>query len=321
MTSSFFRAALAATALLGVCSCAAPSGSPAAPHPTPHALILGLDGVRPDAFQAAKTPHLDRLIEAGLVTWDAFAGGADAESDPTTQATSSGPGWTSILTGVWHDRHHVADNTFQGADLANNPHLFARIRAVRPTAQLVSIVHWAPINEHLLRPYPSQASLLLEPGSDSAVAAAGAAQIRDADPAVLFLHFDEVDSAGHSFGYGAPIAEYIAAIELVDLHVGVVLDALQERESRTGEEWLVIATTDHGGLGTGHGGQSAEERTIWITAKGPGIQAGVLTHGPGHTIVALTVLDHMGVHVPSSEGFADEVPFGLLTRDSNPLQK
>ncbi|MHC4743051.1 MAG: hypothetical protein ACYS8Z_14135, partial [Planctomycetota bacterium] len=63
-----------------------------------HALIIGIDGCRPDALIAADTPNLDSLMAGGSWTMDAFSGGILGTS--TQQATSSGPAWSSILTGV-----------------------------------------------------------------------------------------------------------------------------------------------------------------------------------------------------------------------------
>ena len=278
---------------------------------TPHALIIGLDGVRPDCLRAAGTPHLDSLIAAGTVTWDAFAGGGAEVDSPTTQATSSGPGWTSTLTGVWRDKHGVHDNSFGGADLVNYPHLFGRIRASQPVATLVSLAHWAPINEHLLRPFPGMATLAVDCESDLEVAVLAVGQLDSANPGVLFLHFDDVDHAGHAFGYSTKVPEYLTSIEQVDEQVGLVMEALQARERHTGERWLVMATTDHGGMGTGHGGQSPDERTIWMAARGPGVGQGVVSPGPGHTAVARTVLQHMLGVVPKAWGLADAKSFGL----------
>jgi len=280
----------------------------------PHALIIGLDGVRPDCLLAAHTPNLDSLMAQGSYSLDAFAGGGSKASDLTTQATSSGPGWTSILTGVWRDKHGVHDNSFQGSNLDQYPHLFGRIRAAKPDAELVSFAHWAPINEHLLRPNPGMATLALDCKSDLEVAVLALDQLSTSDPDVLFLHFDDVDHAGHAFGYEAQVPEYLAAIALVDEKLGVVLQGLRVRERETGERWLVIATTDHGGLGTGHGGQSADERTIWLAARGPGIGQGAVSPGPGHTAVARTVLQHMLGEVPRAWGMADEQAFGLDSR-------
>ena len=293
-------------------SCSTLPTNTLAPSSKPRALIIGLDGVRPDCLIAAHTPNLDNMMAEGSYSLDAFAGGGSEETDVTSQATSSGPGWTSILTGVWRDKHGVRDNSFDGSDLEGYPHVFGRIRAAQPDAELVSLAHWAPINEHLLRPFPGMASLTVDCKSDLEVAVLALGQFATSDPDVLFLHFDDVDHAGHAFGYSALVPEYLAAIELVDEKLGVVLGGLQARERQTGERWLVMATTDHGGLGTGHGGQSEAERTIWLAARGPGIAQGIVSPGPGHTAVARTVLQHMLGEIPEAWGLTNGQAFGLV---------
>jgi hypothetical protein len=45
-----------------------------------------------------------------------------------------------------------------------------------------------------------------------------------------------------------------------------LLDAIAARPSRNEEDWLVILTADHGGKGRIHGGQSPEERAVFILA-------------------------------------------------------
>ena len=82
----------------------------ASPGASKHALVIGIDGVLVDGLMAADTPVMDSLAHAGAYTWNAFAGGLVGE--PSQQATSSGPGWSSILTGVWFDKHNVPNNDF-----------------------------------------------------------------------------------------------------------------------------------------------------------------------------------------------------------------
>lgn len=43
-----------------------------------------------------------------------------------------------------------------------------------------------------------------------------------------------------------------------------LLQTIYNRESYGHEDWLIIITTDHGGIGTMHGGQSEEERNTWF---------------------------------------------------------
>ncbi|MFD1614204.1 alkaline phosphatase family protein [Gelatiniphilus marinus] len=58
-------------------------------------LILGIDGCRPDALLAAKTPHLDNLWKNGAYSFKA----------KTDDLSWSGVCWTGMLTGVWKDKH------------------------------------------------------------------------------------------------------------------------------------------------------------------------------------------------------------------------
>jgi len=68
-----------------------------------HVLILGVDGCRSDALQAADAPNLKALAASGTVTYTAYAGGV--LGTPAQQPTVSAPGWASDLTGVWVDKH------------------------------------------------------------------------------------------------------------------------------------------------------------------------------------------------------------------------
>ena len=67
----------------------------AQPAKTPKVLVIGIDGLRPDALEAAKTPFLDELKKAGAWTDDAQILAARYRKNDTI----SGPGWSSILTG------------------------------------------------------------------------------------------------------------------------------------------------------------------------------------------------------------------------------
>lgn len=80
--------------------------------------------------------------------------------------------------------------------------------------------------------------------------------------------FHNIDTAGHNYGFGIS-TQYKAAVMNCDMYANSILNAIEEREKNHNEEWLVVMANDHGGLGTGHGAQTLEERTTWIaTNKG-----------------------------------------------------
>jgi hypothetical protein len=219
-------------------------------------LVIGIDGCRGDALQAANAPHLDSLAAAGFRTYEGIT------QPPTWSAT----GWSTMLTGVWEQKHKAVDNSFTNNQFATWPHFFARLRSVDPTLSLHSIVHWGPINSQIT----TQADQELTLSTDQAVADAAVSLLQNGDPDVLFLHFDDVDHAGHDYGFSPSVANYITAIEVVDQQLGPVLEAVKQRP--VDEQWMVLVSTDHGGIGpSGHGGISFVEQRIFTLASGPGI--------------------------------------------------
>ena len=266
-------------------------------------LVIGIDGVRPDSLIKAKTPNLDSLIENGSITYNSYAGG-DIGTE-TQQVTSSGPGWSSILTGVWTNKHGVTDNSFSNRNYEEYPHFFTRLKESDPSLFLVSFVQWTPIHTYILSDADESGN-----GSDEYVSEMGAKSIKKGKADVIFLHFDDVDHAGHAYRYGNDYPEYIQSIEKTDKLIG---DVLQEIEKKVREDWIVIVTTDHGGLNYGHGGQSDDERTIFFIASGGKTPKSIIEKGPGHVAVVPTVFNHLGIKINTEWGWEEKpFPFGSL---------
>lgn len=244
-------------------------------------LIIGIDGLRPDALQKARTSNLAELARDGAFSYLAQTG----------KQTISGPGWSSLLTGVRIDKHGVTDNSFKNANFRQYPHFFRHLKDHDPKRFTASIVHWAPIHEKIV----SNADISLARKTDAEVRDEAIALLRDKDPDVLFLHFDDVDGAGHSFGFSPTEPRYLSAIETVDGQVGAVLKALRGRPRFNKEDWLILVSTDHGGLGKKHGGDTPEERTIFLLAYGPSVQKGEIQPAPESCDLAVTALTHLGV--------------------------
>lgn len=226
-------------------------------------LFIGIDGTRPDALEFASTPNMDALITDGIYTPDAL----------NDDITSSGPGWSAMLTGVWSDKHGVTDNSFSGSNYEDYPSIFKRIEDFNSDLHTVSFVHWNEINDFITLDH---ADFKTNYGSDLEVGEAGSNYLTSNDPDLMFLHFDDVDHAGHASGYSVDVPEYITAIESVDVHIGTVLTALQARENYEEEDWLILVSTDHGGLGFGHGGNSIDEERIFMIASGKNVATEVI---------------------------------------------
>jgi predicted AlkP superfamily pyrophosphatase or phosphodiesterase len=302
--------AIAALLVLG------PLGAAAAEEPAPQArrvLLVGIDGCRFDAVRAAATPHLDRLVAAGAVHDRCqILGDRYREND-----TISGPGWSSILTGVWADKHGVLDNEFASPRYERFPHFFRRLKEAQPQACTISLADWKPIAEQIV----SAADVSLAPGdgkdyvaADAQTAAEAARLLAERDPLAMFVYFGQVDETGHQHGFHPSVPEYRQAIERVDGHLGEVLSAIAARPNPAAEEWLVLVTSDHGGKGTGHsaGHEEPEILNSFLIVSGP--SAAGQFDGPACLVdVVPTALAFLRVEIhPAWE--LDGRPVGLRQR-------
>lgn len=271
----------------------------------PKVLIIGIDGVRPDALQLAETPAIDTLIANGCVAYDAS----------TSAYTVSGPGWSTILCGVWPDKHRSTDNRFLITDYERYPSLFTLAKRARPAIRTAYFGNWGPIGERILAKDPIDIRLSLQdtkndaPQTDACVQAL--ARDNALDLAVFYL--GNVDETGHSVGFHRAVPGYRAAIEAADALVGRVLAAVESRANRDREDWLVILTTDHGGtIDLNHGRDIAEHREVPFIVSGDAAAKGALRATVNQCDAVATAFAHLGIAVDPAWDL-DSCAVGLAT--------
>ena len=250
--------------------------------PSRKVLIIGIDGLRSDAFRKADTPHLNGLKKSGAL----------AERAVTDVRARSGPGWTSILTGVWSWKHGARDNAFQGYRPDLHPTFLDRIAMARPGAVVGAVVNWKPIGSNLF----GRHGFWVAPGDDKAVAEEASRLIGQGTPDVLFVHFDGVDHAGHTYGFSPNMPFYMWAVEKIDGYVGRLIEAVRGRPD---EEWLILVTSDHGGTYRHHGANTPEDRTVFLLTHGAGCRPERPSGFRGVVDVAPTAFAFLGIPVPA----------------------
>lgn len=282
-------------------------------EPVKKVLFIGVDGCRLDALQAANTPHLDRLIAEGTLA----IGTEIIAPRETPGDTVSGPGWSNLLCGVWPDKHGVVDNSFKGSNYPQFPHFFARLKAVRPQCVTASFSDWGPLKDRIV----SQADIAVGEDArgaaayveaDARIARRCATTLREKPVDAAMLYLGQVDETGHVNGFHPQVPEYIAAIERVDGLIGEVLDGVRARPTFAQEEWLVLVATDHGGVGTGHGGgrQIDEIRRTFLIVSGPATERGQIETPTYQVDVVATALAHLGI-TPNPEWMLDGKPVAI----------
>lgn len=256
-------------------------------------LLIGIDGVRADVMADVSTPNLDALAAEGAFT----------DETTTTTPSVSGPSWSSMLTGVWPEKHGVLSNEFTAPRYGDYPDFLSRIEAERPELTTVAVADWVPIMEldgrralvgpdvdvrETLDGYEAGWAEADRRGVDFAVA-----QLENSDPDAIFVYLGNPDETSHEAGSIG--TEYREAIAMADSEVGRLVAAVEARSGFESEDWLILVSTDHGRRADGgHGGDSPEEMTTFIIVSGP--SAADAIEGPTFIVdVAATALAHLGI--------------------------
>jgi predicted AlkP superfamily pyrophosphatase or phosphodiesterase len=225
-------------------------------------LIISIDGCRPDLMLRANTPNLRSLMQRGTYTLWAR----------TTAMSITLPSHTSMVTGVTPDWHRISWNDKPLGTYPEAATIFELAHRIGLSTALVAgkskfhdlakpgSVDWVEVYKNV--PYPQTV--------DHLVADSAADMIRRHRPQVMFVHFPDVDSAGHNRGWSS--AEQMQALNNADLAVGKVLGALYEIGEA--DSTFIIVSADHGGQGKSHGPNDARSRHIPWIAVGPGVRRG-----------------------------------------------
>ena len=249
-------------------------------------LIIGIDGFRSDAMTQEITPFIYDFSERN--TYKNL-------SHLTEKDTYSGPNWSSILTGVHYNKHNVTDNSFSGSRFNLFPTFFSYIERNLDFIKTASIVNWTPINQYVLSEdvdYSPNSSI-----NDSLVYEKARDLLMNNSPIkadIIFLHFDELDAAGHSFGFSADIQEYRETLTMLDSYVDSLI-AIIDSKRLSGEDWMCFLISDHGGDGTGHGDYSNIKirETVFIVEH-PSLNF-KQNYNSNQTDLASTILDFIGL--------------------------
>ena len=225
-------------------------------------LIIGIDGVRGDVANIVSSEDnsaFGRMQQEGAWTYSSDVG----------PISVSGPSWSSMLTGVWCDRHGVFDNGFENHKLDSTPDIFELIEALDSSIETTSLVYWEPIDTTIIGKNIADNQERFEEDED--LHSRAVEILRDESSLdVLFVAYDDPDYAGHRHGFSPLSEEYVEAVKLADQRSFELLEILDDRIT-IGEDWLVIITSDHGGGGAfefSHSPSTEIDRTTLMMVRG-----------------------------------------------------
>ena len=238
-----------------------------------HVLVIGIDGMGAHGLEMAQTPNMDELKKNGAWSMDAR----------TILPSSSGPAWSSMITGATVEKHGVGNNgwtvenkllqpVFKGEhDMF--PTIFGETRKHIPDAVIGAFYHWGTLSNF----FEKGVCDVSKPGDSEDAATEMACEfLVEKQPDFTFVHLDHVDHAGHHGGYRSE--EYAKAIEKADSLVGVFIEKL--KEAGIFEETVVFVVSDHGGFEKSHGRSHPDEMIVPFIVSGQGVKKGYKIEHP-----------------------------------------
>lgn len=223
-----------------------------------HVILVGIDGAG-NFYRKTDAPNIKRMFEEGAGTDECLT------SIPTISAEC----WGSMLIGVEPTVHGLTNDIVSSRPYENaeHPTIFRLIRDEMPDAELASFCNWCPINSGIVE---RDAGAYLDTGGDERLTEKICAYIKEKKPVFLFVQFDDIDGAGHTFGYGTE--RYLKELSAADGFVGRIREAIAD--AGIAEDTLFIATADHGGFGQSHGGVTDDEKFVFFAAVGKTVVPG-----------------------------------------------
>jgi hypothetical protein len=261
-------------------------------------LTIAFDGLRPDALVAANAPNVDSLVD-GTFFGTSGPSGIFSMYAQAEHLTFSGPGWGAYMTGLHVDRHGADTNGFENV-VPGTTDWFAPLEAFNPSLDTRRVLTWNIASTSI----PSGADIVenyeYSSNGDQLMTNRVVQFMQDSATDAIMMFYSDTDSAGHTCGFSPTAACYLAEIADTDNQIGQVLTAMKNRPTFANEDWLVVITTDHGGLGTGHAGGLPEQRTIPFIVAGPLATTVLPQAHPRQVDVAATVLTYFGAPIPSN---------------------
>ncbi|CAF0737432.1 unnamed protein product [Adineta steineri] len=295
---------------------------------TKKVLFIVADGIPADVIENATVINMKQIQRIGAYT-RAYVGGG--KKTYTETATISSPGYMSLLTGTWGNKHNVYNNYVKNPNY-HYKNIFRLVKELEPDKKIGIFSTWTTnrlklVGEGLseagnitfdyifdgyeldLITYPHDKKSRYIYNIDQRVTDETTECIRAHAPDLSWVYLQYTDDIGHYFGDSQQFSQ---SITYLDDQIGRIWKAVDYRMKYHKEDWLVIITTDHGRdprTGQSHSGQSVRERTTWILTNSQETNDYFRDYQCGIVDILPTITRFMNITIPiESERELDGIP-------------
>ncbi len=281
----------------------------AQPDAVKRVILIGIDGVSAEGFQYSNTPVINSLISQGVISLKTRG----------VMPTVSAPNWATILSGAGPEQHGATSNNWSLINQGFDPtvkdadgyftSIFTLIHKQMPKAVTAMFYDWDWLGTFVNKKYITKEQYVQ---GHVMITSLALNYIKKEKPVFTFIYYGHPDEVGHSKGHGTN--EYFQSINDIDSEVGKLIAGITE--AGIAKNTAIIITSDHGGIGFGHGGESMVEIEVPWIINGPGIKKNMLLETPNDLAnTAPTIARFLGLQIPAewigrpvTEAFITKIP-------------
>lgn len=235
-----------------------------------HVVLIALDGWGAYSVPKAKdVPHISQLMADGCYTL----------KKRSVLPSSSAINWASMFNGAATEIHGYTQWGSKTPEIPSRvlnkhgvfPTIFSILQEQKPELKTACLYEWdgikylidsLAVSHHALAPdYANHPTLLCEMAEQ---------YIKTERPHFIAVCFDQLDHTGHDAGHDTP--SYYDKLKELDSYAGRIMQAV--KDAGMWEDTIIMMTSDHGGIKTGHGGITLEEMETPFIIAGKNVKRG-----------------------------------------------
>ncbi|WP_333575707.1 alkaline phosphatase family protein [Sphingobacterium sp.] len=237
-------------------------------------LFISVDGLVGQELKKSVPANMAELIKTSKYTFNALA----------DENTGDASAWMTMMSGVTYSNHQINDDSYipkpdeddPHKNVAGYPSMLYRISTVAPSLKTTVVSRSVTLNDKLL----VSANETYNGATDEDVKTKVLDLFNTKNTDFMIVQFTSLLDAGKKGGFTVSNSDYADALKKVDGYIGEITKGLAARKNYQNEDWLIIVTSNHGGIGSSYGGNTLQERNTFAIFQNKNFKSAELTGKP-----------------------------------------